>query len=88
MKVKDKILLFHNPTKEGRNIIELWISNDHCKTWQKKIRLAEVDPERKEKPFICYPHGFADDKKEMVYLSCDAFSAHYLIKIPYKDILE
>lgn len=101
--IEDKIVLAHNPSREGRRFLELWVSSDGCKSWEHKLRLAEVrddcatqvDPTmpwqanaEEPPPWICYPHGFVDAKKRLLYLACDSVDMHYLIKVPFSDILE
>ena len=36
---------------------------------------------------MAYPHGFADDEREMLYLALDSVKKFFLVKIPYADIL-
>lgn len=87
MKVGGKTLLFHNPTTTGRREMALWVSGDGCKTWEKKLPIARIHDDRVIQPVICYPHGFADDERQEIYLSIDAVLAHYMIRIPYADFL-
>lgn len=95
-KINNTILLAHNPTAEGRDILELWTSKDGLKSFEKKIRLAEIinrEPETGEFSTgglwhaICYPHGFPDFESKNLYLACDSGQNHFLQKIPFSDIL-
>lgn len=99
--IEGKTVLAHNPTSTGRRVLELWVSEDRCATWRRKIRLAEIATEGSgavEEPItklgnwttdiICYPHGFADENQRLLYLACDSVHAHYLLKIPFADILK
>ena len=98
--IEGKTVLAHNPTPSGRKILELWVSDDGCITWERKIRLAEIqsseslsiiEPATKlgnwTTDIICYPHGFPDEERRLLYLACDAVHAHYLLKIPFADIV-
>ncbi len=101
-KIEDHIVLVHNPTPTGRRRLELWVSRDNTRTWSKKILLAEItdvtggeksDGQRVSQlgnwttDIICYPHGFVDEPKRLLYLACDAVDAHYLIKVPFEDFI-
>ncbi len=73
-----------------RNRLELWISSDNCRGWERKLPLALL---RGTGDFwstvsqVAYPHGFADDERETLYLAIDAVRKFYLVKIPYADLL-
>lgn len=64
-----------------RRHLEAWVSRDHCATWCKKIRIADVLGENKLQ--VAYPHGFKDDEKQTFYLAIDSIKQYYLMKIPY-----
>lgn len=84
MKVRGQILLIHNPTADadwnGRTNLEIWVSDDMMRTWKKKIPL--MPPE--ERWF--YPHGFADDREELLYLAVENGKRHELLRIPYAEL--
>lgn len=75
-----------NDRSPDRNTLEIWVSKDNCETWGKKIKLAGLK-EGSELRQVAYPHGFADDKAEKLYLAIDAIKEFYLVKIPYGDLL-
>ena len=73
-KVKDRIVLVNNIPVPGnrRGKLEMWVSDDLCKTWRLKLPLAELtEPPVMSAPWstkypyrqVSYPHGFADDEK-------------------------
>ncbi len=99
--VKGCKLLFNNVCprdKPDRNQLELWISEDNCKTWKKKIRLATLHrkgegscwdgffTDHAPLPQVAYPHAFADEKEQTIYLAIDSVRKFFLMKIPYADI--
>ena len=101
-RVRDAIVLLNNVcpldanAPKWRNRMELWVSRDACRSWCKKLLLAEIPDyvpnpyfwiDREHVPMISYPHGFADDEKELLYVALDAVFEFYLLKIPYADIL-
>lgn len=96
-RIGNKIVLVNNPDKVGRRHLELWVSDDFCRTWSKKLPLAtvpedqtdvkDIDNEFNKLPWICYPHGFADEKQQLLYLALDSVDMHYLIKVPFADFL-
>lgn len=87
LRVGKTVILLFNPGGDamygGRRTLEAWISNDGCRTWPRKVRLA-LAPEGRA---VCYPHGFVDEAKRCVYLALDTYRAHYLMKLPLKDLL-
>ncbi len=75
-----------NDRAPARNTLEIWVSRDNCKTWGKKIVLARLKPDS-ELHQVAYPHGFADEKEEKLYLAIDAIREFYMVKVPYGDLL-
>ncbi len=92
LRIRGKVVLVNNvctPDARNRNRLELWVSNDNCQSWSRKILLANrPHPESNELSFICYPHGFADEKSETLYLGIDAMRIHFLLKIPFNQFLD
>ncbi|MBN8827026.1 MULTISPECIES: sialidase family protein [unclassified Spirosoma] len=92
LKIGKQVILVGNQCKD-RSEVALWVSDDGCKTWKKKIRLAKImDMATMSKiehnaPMICYPDGFADDQQKLLYLALEDGIRHYLLKIPYADFL-
>ncbi len=95
-RVKDSYVMFNNvfPNKgftNGRQRLEMWISHDYCKTFSEKTVIAEINcskqPEQKIRS-VSYPHGFGDDHKNIFYLSLSCGGKLFMLKIPYKDILQ
>lgn len=84
LKVRKKILLINNfttdTTFEGRIHLELWISEDNMRTWAKKIPV--MPPE--EKWF--YPHAFADEAEETLYIACENKNRHELIRFRFDEL--
>lgn len=96
LKINDKVILINNTDQGGsRCNLELWTSNDNCKSWDNKIILAKYSGNRQEVdfdkeyhkvPWICYPHAFADEKQKIIYIACDSVDKHYLLKVPFCKI--
>ncbi len=90
LKVGQDVLLIGNQCKD-RSEVSLWVSKDGCKTWTKKIRLATIEntttmEKIEHNPaMICYPDGFADDARKVLYLAMEDGIRHYFMKIPYAD---
>lgn len=86
------------PGNNTRNDLQIWVSSDNCKTWPKKLPLAFLHTEEADthKTFwsdprpiqVAYPHGFADDKTEKLYLAIDGVRKFYFLKVPYADLLD
>ena len=89
-KVRDSYVLFTNvcdaPNKRTRYTLEMWVSYDYCKTWRLKSPLVRNTGETQRS--VTYPHGFADDNAECIYLSIDSGKFFTMIKVPYSDILK
>lgn len=81
-KTKGKILLINNFAEKERNRLELWISSDNTKTWEKKIPLAEPDV------LFYYPHCCIDEKSETVYIAYENAKQHYLTKLKFSEIFD
>ena len=83
IKVRGSVLLVNNfidgDDWYDRTHLAVWVSNDLMRSW-KKYPLAEEDG------FWFYPHGFADDEKETVYLAIENCRRHELVKIPYAEL--
>ncbi|MVM42239.1 hypothetical protein GO730_38720 [Spirosoma sp. HMF3257] len=92
LKIGKQVILVGNQCKD-RSELSLWVSDDGCKTWKKKIRLAQivdlavVGKIEHNAPMICYPDGFTDDRQKLLYLAMEDGIRHYLLKIPYSDFL-
>lgn len=87
LKSGNNVLLIHNPTMcqefcdwNKRKPLEMWVSSDGTRTWNKKIPLTKVD-----EPFF-YPHGFVDSQKNLIYIACENSQEHFLLKIPINEI--
>ncbi len=97
-KIRGRIVLVNNvctPEKQNRDILEIWISDDNLKSWRRKLPLARLcrgnDAGRNQWNGIsqvAYPHGFADEGRELLYLAIDAVHEFYLVKVPYADLLK
>lgn len=80
--------------RADRTCLELWVSSDNCASWSKKLPLAKVRVDASTKwddsclyPQVSYPHGFADDAAEKLYLAIDSMWDFHFLKIPYADLL-
>lgn len=99
-KVRDRIVLINNICPNGkvqRSKLEMWVSDDLCRSWRLKLPLAELTslpgPDagwttQYPYPQVAYPHGFADDEKELLYLAIDCITEFFLVKVPYADLLQ
>ncbi|MDD3154487.1 MAG: sialidase family protein [Victivallaceae bacterium] len=97
-KIRDCYAMINNvcfPESPNRKNLAILVSKD-CRIWHKKIDLAEVVDEELPSAIFCghekisqiaYPHGFADDQKQMLYLALDSVSKFFMVKVPYRDIL-
>jgi predicted neuraminidase len=88
-KINDKILLLNNTDSQlwVRRQLDLWISSDGAETWERKISLARI-PDGCPARQVAYPHGFADDDQQMLYLAVDTINEFELLKIPYSALCE
>jgi predicted neuraminidase len=86
--INNKIMLLNNVDLQlwSRRELDLWISSDGTKTWDKKIPLARI-PENAKVRQVAYPHGFADDDRQTLYIAIDTIDTFELIKIPYVDLV-
>jgi len=84
-KIGDRIVLAHNPNPtdgwDYRTDLSVWVSDDSMETWKTKIPLVAPGVR------MFYPHMFADDEKQTLYLACENARQSYLLKIPYADII-
>lgn len=84
LKVRGKILLINNfstnATFEGRTHLELWISEDNMRTWAKKIPVMPPD----EQWF--YPHAFADEYEQTLYIACENKKRHELVRFSFEEL--
>lgn len=89
-KVRSSIILVHNPslpadlakpTMADRTPLSVWVSHDGMHSWARKIDLAPTG----KKAF--YPHVFADDNSETLFIACEDGKKHYLLKLPYADLM-
>lgn len=80
IKVGAKVVLLNNFITQGRTRLEMWVSDDNCKSWDKKLPLCPPD----ERMF--YPHGYADDEKQILYIAYENARQHYFVKIPYSEL--
>jgi len=99
-KIRNHQILVNNvctPNRRERDLLEIWVSSDNCKTWSKKLPIARLYKEKSKKvdgfwdsgkalPQVAYPHGFADDREEKLYLSIDSIHKFYFMKVPYSDL--
>lgn len=87
-KISGKILLINNSDTQlwSRQNLDLWISSDGANTWEKKIPLARI-PENSNARQVAYPHGFANDAKQMLYLAVDTIAEFELLKIHYSELI-
>ncbi|MFA6290891.1 MAG: sialidase family protein [Victivallales bacterium] len=87
-KINGKILLINNTdtTLWQRKSLDLWVSSDNAETWESKITLAQI-PEGCPARQVAYPHGFADEERQTLYLAVDTVDEFELLKIPYSEIV-
>ncbi len=81
-------VLFTNVCSPGefhRRRLEAWISDDLCRTWKKKLRIAEVADPKESAINVTYPHGFACPEEECFYLALDSYRFFSLLKIPFSE---
>ena len=97
LKYKDSVIMLFNSKSPGasgdglntRHRLSAWISNDKCKTWTKKVELASVKAGTPEKwKAVCYPDGFIDEAKGLLYCTIDNYRQAFLLKIPLDDLLK
>lgn len=81
---KGRIYLLTNacgPDWFDRRRVELWVSADEGKTWTHRP-VADAHESTRCPNFICYPDGFVDGRKGLLYLCLDGQSDQYFIKLP------
>ncbi|MBS1370355.1 MAG: exo-alpha-sialidase [Lentisphaeria bacterium] len=90
-KIRGRVVLVNNvctPEHRLRDRLELWVSDDGCRSWARRIPLASKlvhNPAYLKN--VTYPHGFADEKSGQLYLSIDSGQAFFLLKIPFDQFL-
>lgn len=80
-----------NGVDAARNVLSLLTSSDG-RNWKEKFEIARVTRRTPDSPFeplpqMAYPHGFADDQRQALYLALDGIRKFFFVKIPYADIL-
>lgn len=84
LKVNGKTLLINNFSTAlgwaGRCQLGIWVSSDNMQTWETKLPIAP--PEER----FFYPHAFADDAQQMLYVAYENARQHYLCRIPYAEL--
>ena len=45
-------------------------------------------PEGSDVKMVSYPHGFADDERQILYLAVDTMDTFKMLKIPYSILFE
>ncbi len=84
LKVQNTVLLINNfvprAAFEARTHLEVWVSHDAMRSWSKKLPL--MPPE--EKWF--YPHAFADEETQTVYIACENMKRHELLKFSFDEL--
>ena len=84
LRAKDKILLIHNENPslayKGRTHLGIRISDDLGKTWRDPIPVEDTEGH------YFYPHAFADDEKEILYVAYETHGVHYLKKFSYASL--
>ena len=95
LRYKDAVVMMFNAMPESttgdglltRQRLSAWVSLDNCKTWTTKVDLARVKPDVEEKwKAVCYPEGFIDEGKKMLYCALDTYRQAFLIKVPLADL--
>lgn len=79
IKVRDHVLLINNFRREGRTNLCIYKSTDG-KHFEKVLN---VDNENER---FFYPHGFADDEKQLLYLAYENGKTHWLKKYTYQEL--
>ena len=100
-RIRGRHVLVNNvctPETRTRDLLEIWVSDDNLQSWSKKLPLARLHKENPDTwqgfwdggdalPQVAYPHGFADDKEEKLYLALDSVRKFFFLKVPYSDLL-
>lgn len=87
-RVENLHVLFTNVCEPGefhRRYLEAWVSDDLCRSWKKKIRIAEVTDPNEKTVNVTYPHGFACPAERCFYLAVDSYLFFSLLKIPFSE---
>jgi predicted neuraminidase len=95
--VHNKKVLLNNVCGPGnddrRYWLEAWVSSDGLKTFERKIRIAELieDEEFRNSSDpvyqVAYPHAFYDAKEDALLLAIDTIQKLYFMRIPAKDLV-
>lgn len=87
LKWDNRVLMLHNPSNKAgwyqRTDLELWISDDGCRTWPVKINLVHADEPNE---VMCYPHAFIDEENQCLHVASDTAKTHYYFTIPLTDL--
>ena len=100
-RIRGRHVLVNNvctPETRTRDLLEIWVSDDNLQSWSKKLPLARLHKENPDTwqgfwdggdalPQVAYPHGFAVDKEEKLYLALDSVRKFFFLKVPYSDLL-
>lgn len=87
LRAAGRILLLNNidETLWERRRLELWVSEDEEKSWSRRVPIAVI-PEGSDVKMVAYPHGFADDAQQLLYLAVDTLDTFEMLKIPYSEL--
>ena len=89
LRYQDTILLFLNVSEgsdwQKRYRVDLWISRDGGNTWPERTLLAHTKEGLDR--VICYPDGFVDAERKMLYVALDSGREHYLLRIPMRGLV-
>jgi len=75
-----KLVLITNFDSAERKHLEIRVSSDGGKTWEKIIPLEAPDA------FFCYPHAVADDKNRLLYIAYENYKQHYLAAVSFDEL--
>lgn len=79
-KINGKVIMVSNFAPEKRDHLQLWLSDDNCKTFVKKLSLDDDDA------FLCYPHTAVDYENKLLYVAYENYHQHYLNVYSFEEL--
>lgn len=79
-KFRKKLFLISNFDKKDRINLQMRISSDEGKSWEKIISLDD------DSKMFCYPHVAIDEKNQVMYIAYENFEQHYLDIFSFDEI--
>ena len=77
--INGKACVIGNFNGKARNHLQMRISSDGLKSWEKIISLDD------DEKMFTYPHVHVDEQNQMLYIAYENYVQHYLLKISFEE---